>query len=483
MKWLFLVNNADFLFEFLGKVSRQLINEGDECLAVIHSKISEYERMKFFPKEVKRISKVDWCLKNYDSNKKEFGDLSWRELYIIYDRFSLYKYDYEKSLEIISQFYQFLEDVLLKEKPDAVVGEAPAGLFGQIAYYFCKKNNIVFHGLVESRIAGRIDIYDLEWTDLSYEKTFHALTKENILPEEKTFAKNFIENFIDHKTIYASYFLCKVRFSPLEFIAHYVKRLKESGSMLLRYFIERRNFKNFDYESDIIFKQELTAPFRTIKRNFKFYLQKKVFNKPDPKDTYFFFPLQYEPEASTLVLATYYSNQLATIKNVAMTLPLPHKLYLKEHPGSIGARANNFYKEIKKIPNAVLLSSEESTPAIIAGSMGVITMTSTVGMEAAMAGKSVYVLGNVFYSYHPLCRKIVNFDDLKNKIKEDQKTKPENLNLENDNIRFIVSYVRNNIAGNIFIGDGTNDKNDYKLICRSLREMTRKHGSFQEPKK
>ena len=206
MKYLFLVNDASFLFEFLGKVSHQITKEGDACLVVLNSKIAEYEKIEFFPQNAKIISKVDWCIKNYDSSKKEFGDLSWRELFTVYERFNLYKYDYEKSLEMVNQLYQFFDYIFEKEKPDVVIGEPPAGLFGLVAYYFCQKNNIVFCGITEARFPGRIDIYDREWTYSKFEKNFKELKKEDFLPEEIKFARNFIEEFISRQTIYSSYY-------------------------------------------------------------------------------------------------------------------------------------------------------------------------------------------------------------------------------------------------------------------------------------
>jgi len=469
MKWLFLVNDASFLFEFLGKVAHQLVKENEECLVVANSKMAEYEKSRFFPQNIRIISKIDWCIKNYDSSQKSFGDIAWRQFYTVNERFNL-RYGYNKSVDTINQLCQFLNDVFKQEKPDVVIGEPPAGLFGLAAYYFCQKNDIPFCGVAESRFPERIDFYDLEWTDSGYEKSFKELKKEDILPKEIEFARDFIEKFISHKTIYSSYYLCKIRFNLLDFIKHYLKRLKEVGNVLVQYFLKRNDFKNFDYESEAILHRSIRAPFRTVMKNFKIYFQKNIFSKIDPKDQYFFFPIQYEPEASTLVLATYYSNQLATIKYVAATLPLPYKLYLKEHPGSIGSRPNEFYREIKKIPNAVLLSPEESTPKIVGGSRGIITMTSTVGMEAALAGKPVYVLGNVFYSYHPSCTKIINLQDLEDKIREGLEKNMENDHLEDNNTRFIISYLRSSIMADIFQASQKEDKNDYEMIFSKVKK-------------
>lgn len=470
MKWLFLINNASFLPEFLGKIAHQLMQDGEECSIVINSKMAEYEKISFLPKNSKIISKVDWCVKNYNSEKNDFGGLGWRDLFTVYERFGLYDYDYEKSLGMAKQLHQFFSYIFTEKKPDIVIGEPPAGLFGLAAYYFCRKNNIVFCGIAESRFPERIDIYDKYWTSSKYQEDFKELKKDGIAPKEKEFAKDFIKNFVSHKTIYSSYYLVKVKFSLVEFVKHYWTRLKELRKVFLQYLLNRNKFKGFDYESEAVLKRSFKAPIRTIIRNIKIPFQKSIFDEPKPKDKYFFFPMQYEPEASTLVLATYYSNQLATIKNVAVALPFPYKLYLKEHPGSIGVRTNKFYSEIKKIPNAVLLSSENSTPEIVANSAGVITMTSTVGMEAALASKPIYVLGNVFYSYHPLCRKAANFQDLEDKIKEDLVKNAETVNSEDDNIRFILSYFKSSIVANIFEASQKEDKNDYKMICSKVKK-------------
>jgi hypothetical protein len=471
MKWLFLVNDASYLFEFLGKISYQMEKEKDQCLIIFNSKMAEYEKRKFFVETSDFISKIDWCKKNYDPEKKVFDGLSWREFYTVWERFGLYHYDYQKSMDAVNQLYQFLNFVFQEEKPDVVIGEPPAGLFGLVSYYFCQKNNIPFCGVAESRFPERIDIYNLEWTNSKYEKDFKETRKENFLPEEINFAQEFIKGFLSHKVIYSSYYIVKIRIGILEFLIHYWSRLKDFNRVFWQYISRRREFKDFDYESESILGRSLSAPFRTIKRNLKINLQENVFDKFNPKDKYFFFPLQYEPEASTLVLATYHSNQLATVKNTTIALPFGYKLYLKEHPGSIGTRSINFYREIKKIPNAVLLSSEESTPDIIANSQGIITMTSTVGMEAAMAGKPVYVLGNVFYSYHPLCQRINNFDDLEKRLKNDLNKNQDLSNLQEINMRFIISYLRNSALANILFASEKEDKNDYQQIFKNIKKQ------------
>lgn len=471
MKWLFLINNASFLSEFFGKLAEELIKQGDDCLVVFNSKIAEYERKKFFPEKIRFISKVDWTLENYKKDRQEFGSLSWKQLFPVFDNFYFSNLSYDNSFKIVSQMYQFHEFLFEKEKPDVVISEPPAGLFHLIAYYFCNKNNRPYLGVCASRFLNRIDVYDLSHTFSEYEKSFREMNDSNLSKEEKEFAKDFVKKFISHKQLPSYVGFSKIYFSHLGLLTHFAKRIKESRPSLFRYFSERRNFKDFDYESEVILKRAIKAPWKSEKRKFKMISQKNIFDNFNKDENFFFFPLQLEAESSTSVLATYYCDQLNTVKNIAFTLPFPYKLVVKEHPASVGTRPESFYRKLKEIPNVVLVSSQENIENIIKNSAGVITLTSTAGLEAALSGKQVYVLGNVFYSYHPLCKKLENFEELKNKIEEDLTSKSEIDNLEDINNRFITSYFRNSIAGDMISASIGKDVNNYELIFQNLKKI------------
>ncbi|MFA5878105.1 MAG: hypothetical protein WC845_01940 [Candidatus Staskawiczbacteria bacterium] len=472
MKWCFLLNDAQFLPEFFGKLAFQTIKKGDECLVVMSSKIAEYRKKKFFPNEAKFISKIDWSIKNYQKGKKEFGKLSWKELFPAFDRYKSLNFNYNNSFNMVSQTYQFLEFIFQEEKPDIIISEPPAGLFHEVTYYFCKKNNIPYIGLSGSRFNDRIDIYDSEFTFSKYEKTFREIKNVDLPKKEKKFAENFIEKFISHR--YKPFYidLIKIYFSQIGIIKHYVKKFK-GLKPLFKYFLNRKYFKDFDYENEAHLKHAVVALWKIEKRQFRILFQKNIFSKisNDDKD-FFFFPLQYQPEASTSVYATYYCDQLSTIRNIAFALPFPYRLYVKEHPASVGLRPRSFYKKIKKLPNVVLISPQEDTERIVKSSSGVITITSTIGMEAILAGKPAYVLGNMFYSYHPLCRSPKNFEELKEKIEEDLVKKPDTENIEDINIRFIASYFRNTIEGNIISASMGEDENNYELIYREIKNYS-----------
>jgi hypothetical protein len=477
MKWCFLINPAPLLIEFLGKLSREVVKGGDEYILVANSKIAEYDKKKYFPKDVKIFSEVDWCLENYKKNQKEFGGLSWKEFFPEFDRFNrfkLFKYDYNNSVEIISQSYQFLDFVFQKEKPEVVVSEAPTGIFNEVSYYLCKKFNLTYLGLIGSRFDGRIDIYDSKHTCPKYKNTFREMANCNISEAEKKFARDFIKNFLSHKQLppYVTFQNQNIHLGEINRIKRYIKREKEMCRYLFRYFLNRKYFRPFDYNSEFLLKYGFRYPLDFLKCRFRILLQKNIFNSlSNNDDKFFLFPLHLQPESSTSVQATYFCDQLNTVMNIAFSLPLPYKLYVKEHPAAIGTRPSNFYRKLKEIPNVVLISPNEDTENLIKKSQGVITLTSTIGMEAALAGKPVYVLGNVFYSYHPLCQKVNSFEELKQKIEMDLVRKPDIDDLEDINLRFILSYFKNTIAGEVAAAISENDTNDYKAIYKEIKRI------------
>lgn len=471
MKWVFLITDMPFLVEFFAKLSNEITKKEDECLVVFNSKIAEYGKKNLFCKEVKFISRVDWCFKNYQANKKEFGGLSWKDFFPIFDRYEMLNFNYDNSFKIISQNYQFFEFLFNKEKPDVIISESPSDLFHQVARYFCKKNNVPYLGLNGSRFDNRVDAYDLESTYSKYEETFEMLKKEILTKEEKDFSEGFIKKFISHEKLPPYMNFVKVDFSQFSLLEHYISRVKELGILLLKCFKTENYYKGFDYETEIVLKKAAGAIFRAEIRQFRILTQRKIFSNFDNDKNYFLFPLHLQPETSTSVFAAYYNDQLSSIKNIAFSIPFPYKLYVKEHPAAIGSRPKNFYEKLKKIPNVILISSDADTEKLIKNSLGVITLTSTVGMEAALAGKRVCVLGNVFYSYHPLCRKIGNFEELKNKIEEDLASNPPLDRLDDINNRFIISYFRNTIRGSITSSCEMNDANNYESIYDRLKKI------------
>jgi hypothetical protein len=120
------------------------------------------------------------------------------------------------------------------------------------------------------------------------------------------------------------------------------------------------------------------------------------------------FPLHYHPEAATLVRAPQYTDQIDTIRRLALSLPVSRHLVVREHPVMIGRRSMSVYHDLMRIPNVDLLAPGISSIDALGPAAGVVTLTSSLGWEAWVMGKPVVMLGDAIYTDAP---GIVRIDD------------------------------------------------------------------------
>lgn len=118
---------------------------------------------------------------------------------------------------------------------------------------------------------------------------------------------------------------------------------------------------------------------------------------PDFPKRSVFYAMQYQPEQSTLVGGIFYANQIATIENIAKCLPLGYTLIVKEHPRGRGARPIWQYKHLASIPNIEFCDADSKE--ILKRCDAVVTITSTIGLEAIALDKPAVVLGDCYFEF------------------------------------------------------------------------------------
>lgn len=112
---------------------------------------------------------------------------------------------------------------------------------------------------------------------------------------------------------------------------------------------------------------------------------------------YLYFPLHVDPEASTMVLADKFTDQLAVIEAIAKSMPAGMKLFVKEHIPVVGKRPQGFYERIAHMPDVRLLDPFVNNFELIKNAKLVCTITGTAGWESMLLGKAPLVIGNVHY--------------------------------------------------------------------------------------
>ena len=106
-----------------------------------------------------------------------------------------------------------------------------------------------------------------------------------------------------------------------------------------------------------------------------------------------FFALHTEPEIALQTLSPEYFYQQAAIAAISRDLPAGVRLVVKDAPYSLGRRPKNFYDQIRDLKNVVLLETLEPGLDIVRQAAAVVTITGTVGFEAAFLGKPVINFG------------------------------------------------------------------------------------------
>ncbi len=112
---------------------------------------------------------------------------------------------------------------------------------------------------------------------------------------------------------------------------------------------------------------------------------------------YLYFPLHVDPEASTMVLADMFTDQMAVIESIAKSMPVGTQLIVKEHIPCVGKRPKGFYNRINSMPDVKIVSPFMDNFKLIKNSKLVCTITGTAGWESMLLGKPPLVIGNVHY--------------------------------------------------------------------------------------
>jgi hypothetical protein len=126
-----------------------------------------------------------------------------------------------------------------------------------------------------------------------------------------------------------------------------------------------------------------------------------TFEKPVAGERYIIYPIHFQPEASTLVQAPMYLDQVALLEDIAKSLPIGHRLYVKEHLSNRGRRPLEFYAAIKRIHAVRLLGPDTDTWELIRNASAIAVITGTMGWEGLLFGKPVITFGNIFYNALP----------------------------------------------------------------------------------
>jgi hypothetical protein len=309
------------------------------------------------------------------------------------------KLSHKDIINFVCALIENIEQVVIGKK--IILVYTSASLISEILYYLSIKHKIKFYAILEIRY-----LYAF-W-----------LAENN-----KEYVGEIFDNFSN----------ATISSAGVELFNDYLNRIKKSNQSLaekehiLRVHKHKElSLKNIlRFFSNFIFNPEghFMSPNRLqrLKYNiiyyFRAYYQKKISFKIIPKNKYVYYPLATIPEASTLIRAIDFYDELSNIKQISLNIPINFKLVIKLHPNMKGKNSIKFLKDIKKIFNVIVLDYSVPSYEVMKNSECVIVTSGTTGLESLALGKKTVIVGNPSYSYLKSCFKIKSFSELEKILK------------------------------------------------------------------
>lgn len=320
----------------------------------------------------------------------------WR--YIYTDRFLIYR-DYNDVITITTGLFMFFESIFQGGKIDFYYSETIATLQCFIAYLVGKKYGVKYVCQMPAR--GSVDT------------TYHYFVFDEYMHnarfDDNYLNNNYTEDELERAEKYLSDFEKNDRRPPSANLVKVVPRI----DIIAFGMVVKRFIKSFDPRLNDPYSYMYYKSYKRYTRiwanTFRYWKIKKYYHYADLSKKYVYFPLHYQPEATTCVCAEKYEKQIFFIDSLAKSLPADTLLYVKEHYEQLGHRELSFYKDLKKYPNVMLISPFESSRTLIENAEVVVTLTGTAGYEAMLLRKPVILAGKIVFDNAP---GIIRTDDI-----------------------------------------------------------------------
>ena len=404
-------------------------------------KIVDFKKKWYF-RECFNRSQKEPDLKYLAEIEKKYKFDVWK---IVYSDINFYKYNeyhkfnYDEILTIIEQECRFFEQILDDGKPNYLAIRITDSSNGQILQKICAARGIKILMLSFTRFGNRAYI--------SHEYDHLEFSKKHDEKKERAFEE--LQKDTQILTSLQSTFRKKFRNSKKTWIKGALKYL----SLVIsdKY---REHYTNYGKTFSKVIRIEGGFPLKTRKR--KKFIDINLLSQLKLEERFIYFPLQLEPERATLISATFYTNQLDVITNIAKAIPIDFQLFVKEHPMQKikGWREISFYKSIMELPNVKLIHPSIPNDEMLKKCSLAITIAGTTGLEAALYKKPCIIFADVNYSSLPSVYRLRSLEDLPNAIRESLK-KEVKLSDVNDFINLLDrnSFPFNNTELSIKIND------------------------------
>lgn len=179
-----------------------------------------------------------------------------------------------------------------------------------------------------------------------------------------------------------------------------IRSLKDAYSPIsISRLLRRKNKKPSDQRLTSLAKR-FRRRYALVRTKYELSHVRSILTLPE---NFVFFPLHVQPELAVSPLGGHFEEQVEAVRLVARYLPTRWRVVIKEHPDQavFGHRPSGFYENFVKIPQIDFVRPDYSVDDLIKKSRAVITISSSIGRQAIIAGRPVGLLGSTWWSSAP----------------------------------------------------------------------------------
>jgi len=174
----------------------------------------------------------------------------------------------------------------------------------------------------------------------------------------------------------------------------------------------------------------------------QYSLPRYKFEQTVEGEQFIFFPLHSEPETAISLNAPWIGSQAELIWNIATSIPIEMKLYVKDHPRMYGLRPVQYYEKMReRSPNVRVLHPLANTLDFVPSARLVIVISGTTGLEALMHGIPVITLGACNFQYLTGVTRTRNLAVLPHVIRDALRNAPHPDAIKRDALLFVSACL------------------------------------------
>ncbi len=369
----------------------------------------------------------------------------------------------ENIILYVQAVYKCIKDVFDKFGPELIITPNFPTLHHLMFYYYAHKRGVPMIALTDSKVRGvYIFSHDYNYSTGSFHNRVKDLNEKIAYSENLDKARKYIKEFRKNfKAPEGAEF-----FNPGNKKRPWKEKLR---SALSPYYHSLKWYTNksknhwesigvtIDYRPPSIILRDHYAykRYRKFANNFKYYPLEKI-------KKYAYLPLQVQPEEAIDVYSPFFSNQIETARQIAMSLPDDYTLVVREHPAMVGLRSPSYLEKIDRTPNVKLVDYRIPSETVIKGCDIVICQNGTTVAEASLLGKPVIQLGNLGTTLIlPGVKKHTDMTTLSKEIVLSLSEKPDSLEHERRLENFVAAAYDTGLEEN-YIGIWERGKNKDK---------------------